>query len=105
MGWYIFGNRILSDAEMSAKSGGFLDIAVPSVVTGIGIWVLSRLLAAIDFFTIHTTTTKMVYVAFGFTLFMLSFAYRKLIVTLAMIAFFGFILLGAGSTFVAWILK
>ena len=105
MGWYIFGNRILSDAEMSAKSGEFLDIAVPSVVTGIGIWVLSHILAAIDFFTIHTTTTKMVYVVFGFTVFMLSFAYRKLIVTLATIAFFGFILLGIGTAFVGWMLK
>jgi hypothetical protein len=105
MGWYIFGNRILSDEEMSAKSAEFLDIAVPSVVTGIAIWILSHMLTAIDFFAVHTTTTKMIYAVFGFTVFMLSYAYRKLIVALATIAFFGFILLGAGAAFVEWVLK
>jgi len=52
MGWYKVGNRILSDAEMNAESGTFLDVAVPSLATGIGVWILSHILSAIQFFVV-----------------------------------------------------
>lgn len=105
MGWYKIGNRILSDEEMYAQSGEFLDLAVPSIVTGIGIWILTSWLPAIQFFAVHTTTTKLIYVISGFIVFMLSYAYRKLIVALGMIAFGGIILLFLGLAFFEWVIK
>lgn len=105
MGWYKVGNRILSDAEMNAESGTFLDVAVPSLATGIGVWILSHILSAIQFFAVHTTTTKLIYVAFGLTVFVLSYVYRKLIVALGIIAFFGFVLFCVGMAFLGWVLK
>lgn len=105
MGWYKIGNRILSDDEMYAQSGGFLDLAVPSVVTGIWVWVLTEWFSAIDFFAVHTTTTKLIYVISGFVVFVLSYAYRKLIVALGVIAFVGMILLLSGLAFFEWVIK
>lgn len=105
MVWYKIGNRILSDAEMHAESGTFLDVAVPSLVTAIGIWMLSHILSTVHFFVVHTTTTKLIYVALGFTIFVLSYAYRKLIVALGMITFFGFVLFCGGMAFLGWVLE
>ena len=105
MGWYKIGNRILSDEEMYAQSGGFLDLAVPSIVTGIAIWILTSWFAAIQFFAVHTTTTKLIYVISGFVVFMLSYAYRKLIVALGVIAFIGMIMLLSGLAFFEWVIK
>jgi len=56
-------------------------------------------------FAVHTTTTKLIYVAFGFTVFVLSYVYRKLIVALGIIAFFGFVLFCVGMAFLGWVLK
>ncbi|MTV41938.1 hypothetical protein [Duganella radicis] len=105
MGWHILGNRILSDKEMHAKSGEFLDIAVPSVPTGIIVWILTEFLPKFHFFVVHTTTTKLIYVGVGIIAFLMCYAYRKLIATLAVIAFFGFILFCAGMTFLEWVAK
>ncbi|WP_409268560.1 hypothetical protein [Massilia sp. BHUDP2] len=105
MGWYKVGNRILSDAEMQGKSGELLDVAVPSVVTGISIWMLSHLLSTVHFFVVHTTTTKLIYVVSGFAVFLLSYAYRKVIVAMGVIAFFGFIVILVGAAFLEWVLK
>lgn len=105
MGWYKVGNRILSDAEMQARSGEFLDVGIPCLVTGVGIWMLSHVLSAMHFFAVHTTTTKLIYVVSGFAVFVLSYAYRKLIVALGMIAFFGFVLVCVGMAFLGWLLK
>lgn len=105
MGWYKIGNRILTDEEMYAESGAFLDIAVPSVVTGIGVWILTGVLPTFHFFVVHTTTTKLIYVLCGFTIFVMSYAYRKLIVMLGVVAFIGMILLLAGMAFFEWVMK
>jgi len=104
MGWHKLGNRIVSDAEMHKASGEFLDVAVPSIVTGIGVWLLTCLLQNYHFFIVHTTTTKLIYVVLGFTIFMFSYAYRMLIVALAVMAFFGMILFIAGAAFLGWLL-
>ena len=105
MGWYKVGNRILSDADMYAESGTFLDVLVPSLITWIGVWMLSHVLSAVPFFVVHTTTTKLTYVVFGISVFLLSYAYRKLIVALGVIAFFGFVLFCIGMAFLGWVLK
>lgn len=105
MGWYKVGNRILSDEEMYAESGTFLDVLVPSLATGICLWMLSYILSAVPFFVLHTTTTKLIYVVFGFSVFLLSYAYRKLIVALGVIAFFGLVLICIGLAFLGWILE
>ena len=105
MGWYKIGNRILSGEEMYAKSGEFLDMAVPSVVTGIGIWILTSVLPVFHFFVVHTTTTKLIYVVCGFTIFVISYAYRKFIAMLGVIAFFGMILFFAGGAFLKWLVN
>lgn len=105
MGWYKIGNRILSEEEMYAQSGKFLDLAVPSVMTGIWVWILTKWFSAIDFFAVHTTTTKLIYVISGLVVFMLSYAYRKLIVALGVIAFVGMILLLSGFAFFEWVIK
>jgi hypothetical protein len=105
MGWYKIGNRILSDEEMHAKSGEFLDMAVPSLVTAISVWVLTIVLPTFHFFVVHTTTTKLIYVVCGFTVFVLSYAYRKFIAMLGVIAFIGMILLLAGMAFLQWMMK
>jgi len=105
MGWHILGNRILSDKEMHAKSGEFLDIVVPSVPTGIAVWLLTELLPKFYFFVVHTTTTKLTYVGVGIVVFLMSYAHRKLIAALGVIAFFGFILFCAGMAFLEWVIK
>ncbi|WP_343728335.1 hypothetical protein [Duganella sp.] len=105
MGWYKIGDRILSDREMNAVSGGFLDMAIPCIVTAVGVWLLTMLLPKVHFFVVHTTTTKLIYVVCGFTVFVASYAYRKLIAALGVIAFFGLILFCLGMAFLEWVVK
>ncbi|HJV87892.1 MAG TPA: hypothetical protein VJ698_20645 [Noviherbaspirillum sp.] len=86
-------------------SGEFLDMAIPSIVTGIGVWLLTMLLPRFHFFVVHTTTTKLIYVGCGFAIFVMSYAYRKLIAVLGVIAFFGLILFCVGMAFLEWAIK
>lgn len=103
MGWYKIGNRILSEREMHATSGSFLDIVVPSIVTGICVWPLTNFLPKFQFFVAHTATAKLIYVVCGIFVFVISYAYRKFIVTLCVISFFVTILLLSGIAFLGWI--
>lgn len=105
MAWYKIGNKILSETEMNASSSEFLDMAIPSIVTGISVWLLTMLLPKLNFFVVHTTTTKLIYVVCGFTIFVVSYAYRMLIAALGVIAFFGFILFCVGMAFLEWAIK
>jgi len=90
---------------MHASSGDFLNVAIPAITTAIGVWLLTSFLPQYHFFVVHTTTTKLIYVSLGFVLFMLSFVYRKLIVGVVVIAFFGMLAIIAGTAFLAWLVK
>ena len=88
---------------MRASSGEFLDLAVPSVFTGIGIYFLSQLIGNLHFFLMHTTTLKCIYVFIGLMLFSIGYTYRMLIVGLAALTFFGGMFLAMAAAIWSWL--
>lgn len=104
MAWYKIGNTIYSEEEMHARSNEFMDIAVPSAFTAIGVYLLVCTMGVLPYFVVHATTAKLIYVVVGFFLFIIGYRYRKLIVTLVALALLGMFLWTAGGAFRNWLM-
>lgn len=104
MAWYKVGNTIYSEEEMHAHNSELLGVAVPSVFTAIGVYILVCTMGVLPYFVVHATTAKLIYVVVGFFLFIIGYRYRKLIVTLVALALLGMFLWTLGGAFWHWLM-
>jgi len=103
MAFHRIGNSIYSDDELRHRNEEIVSLLVPSVVAAIGIYFLHSTLSSLAFFVTHTTTAKLIYVVTGLVLFCLGYTYRKLIVSLVVLAGAGALLTLCGIALWQWL--
>ena len=104
MAFHRVGNSTYSDEELRNRNEDLISILVPMAVTAIGIHYLHAVLSRLPFFVVHTTTAKLIYVFTGLTLFCIGHTFRRLIVSLLVLALGGTILALCGMGIWQWLM-
>ncbi len=109
MAWHKVGNSYLNDAEIRAESTTIfhllVDLGLPSLITYFGVTTLSAWLEHYQFFVVHTTTAKLIYIVAGVFIFSIGYALRKFVIVMGFLAVIGFILFGMSVDFFHWLAK
>ena len=82
-----------------------VDIGLPSLVTYFSVTTLSAWLEHYQFFVVHTTTAKLIYIVAGLFTFSVGYALRKFVIIMGFLAIVGFILFGMSVDSFNWLAK
>lgn len=104
MAFHRVGNSIYSDEELRSRNEEIVTIVIPLVLAAGGVYYLYGILSVTAFFIVHTTTAKLLYVVTGITLFCVGYVFRKLIITMIVLAVMLAILGITGFAFFEWLL-
>jgi hypothetical protein len=110
MAWHKIGNSYYSTAERRVLGNELLqlltDLCLPGYLTYLAVSSFAHLLEShYNFFVVHTTTAKLLYILTGLVSFCAAYTLRYLIILLALTGFVGAVLFGISVDFFHWLWK
>ena len=108
MAWHKIGNSYYSDEEMRSSGTDLyhilVDIGLPGLLTYLGVKALSTFMEHYNFFVVHTTTAKLIYIVAGLFIFCIGYSLRHFVIAMTFLAFVGVFLLAIFADFFHWLI-